>query len=281
MTTDDTFDRWAEVYEAMIDWPKRLSREGPFYRRVLEQIGAKSVLDAACGTGQHAAMLHGWGLEVEGADLSPSMIERARATFGQSDRLRFVVRGFAEKVERPASFDAVLCVGNSLALARIPRTSGGENVSETAEIRRRERQTSVPCALAADAAAVAGAVREMLAAVRPGGVVILHLLNLWRLADGPCLWQNCRRATLSQGEVLILKGVHRCQRRGYVDLIVMNPRGGPPLATDSVAFLGLEAGELESQARQAGASAVHAYGNYQDEPYHRSASVDLVMVIEK
>ena len=37
------------------------------------------------------------------------------------------------------------------------------------------------------------AIRQMLAAVRPGGVLVVQLLNLWRLPDGPCVWQKCQR----------------------------------------------------------------------------------------
>ena len=80
----DTFNQLVDVYEAMIDWPKRLAAEEPFYRRWFQQAGVKRVVDVACGTGHHAAMFHGWGLDVEGADLSPAMIERARAGFGEA-----------------------------------------------------------------------------------------------------------------------------------------------------------------------------------------------------
>ena len=131
------FDDFADAYEAMIDWPKRLAHEEPFYRRLFDRLGAGSVIDVACGTGHHAAMFHSWGLRVEGADLSPAMIDRAKANFGQPQGLNWTVRGFDEPVEpvtaskgtvpfslgrklgqSPAeSFDAAVCIGNSLALA--------------------------------------------------------------------------------------------------------------------------------------------------------------------
>jgi hypothetical protein len=121
----------------------------------------------------------------------------------------------------------------------------------------------------------------MLAAVRAGGLVVVHVLNLWRLADGPCAWQKCRRATLPTGDVLILKGVHRCDRRGFVDLIVARPDGDAILHGESVPFLGLEAAELEAFAREAGAGQVEFFGGYKDEPYQRDRSVDLLMVATK
>ena len=209
------FDDLADVYEAMIDWPKRLAHEEPFYRRLFERLGARSVLDVACGTGRHAAMFHSWGLRVEGADLSPAMIDRARSSFGQPDGLRWAVRAFDEPIAPAEPFDAAVCVGNSLALAP-------------------------------DMATVERAIRQMLAAVRDGGAIVVQVLNLWHLPDGPCVWQKCRRAAAAvprTGDVLILKGVHRCGDRGYVELIVTDPSGGTLMRSESTPFLGLEASD--------------------------------------
>jgi SAM-dependent methyltransferase len=244
------FDDLTDVYEAMIDWPKRLANEEPFYRRLVERTGAKSVVDVACGTGRHAAMLHALQLRVEGADLSPRMIQRAEQTFGRSDTLRWGVRSFDQPAGEPGAFDLALCVGNSLALA--------------GELEIMDR-----------------AIRQMLRAVRLGGSIVVQVLNLWRLPDGPCLWQKCRRTTLSEGDVLITKGVHRCGGRGYVDLVVTVLDAGPQMRTESVPFLGLEADQLEQIARQSGASQVRFAGGYQGQPYDRQTSIDLVMIAEK
>lgn len=241
------FDQLAHIYEAMIDWPKRLAAEEPFYRQWFEQIRVKRVVDVACGTGRHAAMFHRWGLGVEGADLSPAMIQQARAGFGDPPGLRWAVRGFDEPIPEAGSWDAVVCAGNSLALA-------------------------------SDLAMVRTAVARMTEALRPGGILLVQVLNLWRLPDGPCIWQKCLRTRLPQGDVLILKGVHRCDRRGYVELVVADPNGGPLLAHESPQFLGLEAGELEAVARQAGAAEVRFFGGYAAQPFDRESSIDLVMV---
>ena len=89
-------------------------------------------------------------------------------------------------------------------------------------------------------AAVGEPIHGMFACVRPGGVVIVQVLNLWRLEDGPCLWQKCLRTVRapreawSLGDVLVLKGVHRSGSRGFVELVVMRPDGGPPLVCESL-----------------------------------------------
>jgi len=246
---DHPFDDLTDVYEAMIDWPKRLAHEGPFYRRLFDRVGVRSVIDLACGTGRHAAMFHGWGLRVEGADVSPQMIQRARDSFGEPPGLRWVVRGFDQPIAPLEPFDAAICVGNSLALAP-------------------------------DLPAVRRAVKEMLAAVRAGGAIVLHVLNLARLPDGPCVWQKSQRAALPQGEAWIVKGVHRCAQRGYVELVVTD-LGTGRMQSESAALLSLEAAELVGVARQSGAAQVDCFGGYQDQPFDARESPDLILVARR
>ncbi len=113
----DFYDRQAAIHELMNDWPARLSFELPFIRQTLEQAGARTVLDAACGGGQHAIALAQAGYTVSGADLSAEMIAQARLNAQRAGApVRFESVGFADlgaHFEHQA-FDAVLCLGNSL-----------------------------------------------------------------------------------------------------------------------------------------------------------------------
>jgi SAM-dependent methyltransferase len=246
MSTTRSFDDLTGIYEATIDWRKRLANEEPFYRRLFPRLDARSVLDAACGTGRHAALFHSWGLRVEGADISPAMIARARADFGEPAGLSWVVRGFADPIPG-GLLDVVVCVGNSLALA-----------GELAVAQR--------------------AVGRMLAAVRPGGALVVQVLNLWHLPDGPCQWQKCKQATVGQRDILIVKGVHRSGAAGHVDLIVVDLADPGKMQTDGIRFLGLEADLLHAAARHGGAHAVEFFGGYQGQAYDRPSSTDLLMV---
>lgn len=269
------FDDLTEIYEGLIDWPMRLAREGLFYWRwfgmagqpqaslvpssppaepsqadQLVVTGVRSVIDVACGVGRHAAMLHSWGLQVEGVDVSPKMIALAQRRFGQPPGLVWRIRGFEEPIESTQPFDAAICVGNSLALASSREMAGQ-------------------------------VMRNMLAAVRPGGLIVVHVLNLWRLAEGPCVWQKCQRTTASQGELVVVKGVHRLADRGFVDWLVIDPVDGRLAKSESIPLLALEAVELDVMARQAGALQVECFGGYADQPYSREHSEDLILVIHK
>lgn len=248
--TGKLFGDLTDVYEALVDWPRRLAREEPFYRHWFERCHVRRVLDTACGTGQHAVMFHRWGLAVEGADVSAAMIERARDRYGEPHGLQWAVRSFDQPGGANELFDAAICAGNSLALA-------------------------------CDRATVQRALQRMLEAVRPAGLVVVHLLNLWRLPDGPCVWQKCQRVQRPPDEVLAVKGVHRNGRRGFVDLVVTDLAGQLAMITESVPLLGLEAEELARLVRAAGASSAEFFGGYEGEPYARQTSVDLIMVAQK
>ncbi len=140
------YDRFAAGYDLMTDWEARLRSEAAFLRQLFERFRVRSVLDAACGTGQHAMEFARWGLEVTGTDLSRPMIDRARANAGALP-VRFLVAGFGQHRQKsPGPFDAVTCLGNSL-----------------------------PHLL--DAAALDEALADFRAVLRPGGLLLLQNNN--------------------------------------------------------------------------------------------------------
>lgn len=241
------FDAVADAYEAMIDWPRRLANEQGLFRRVFEQCNARSVLDAACGTGHHAAMFGDWGLSAQGADASAEMIDRCRRRWGQTSQRQWVVRPFEEPTGRV--FDVVICTGNSLALAP-------------------------------DRAAIDGVIATLLQSVRrPGGALVLGVLNLWALADGRTKWQKCIRADLpGMGDSLIIKGVQRIGDRGQVNLLISRLLSPPMLDAHEARFVGIEADALHAACARAGAARVELLGDYQNHSYDRSTSADLIAI---
>jgi SAM-dependent methyltransferase len=265
----ETFDEHAAIYDLLVDWDRRLANETPFFRQLFEQIGARRVLDAACGTGRHAALFHSWGLQVEGADVSPGMIAHCRARYGEPAGLRWVVRPFEEPIEpamlhqrhagestgeTPVSqviFDAVVCVGNSLSLA-------------------------------GDMAAIDRSVSSMMGGVRPGGMLVIQVLNLWSVQEGKTIWQKCRRVGHEGSDHVLLKSLRRIGDHGYIDFVDLHLSGATVIPRyDAATFLGLDADHLDDVARRAGAAKVETFGSLKREPYERETSTDLILIAGK
>jgi SAM-dependent methyltransferase len=107
----------ADKWDQLIDWEHRDAGEAGFFTRILREQGAKTVLDAASGTGYHAWALTRGGFKVTASDGSPEMVRRTRENMTH--------RGLAVEVYEadwrrlsdivPGRYDAVLCLGNSFS----------------------------------------------------------------------------------------------------------------------------------------------------------------------
>lgn len=173
------YDAIAEVYDHQIrgdEWMRR--RLWDHYARVFR--AGQRVLDAGCGTGIDAIFLAQRGIHVTGIDLAPAMIAQLRAQVarqGLTGQVDALVMDVAHLSSLPAStFDGV-----------ISAFAGLNTLPELASF-------------AADAAQV----------LRPGGRLILHLLNrfsLWEwlglLARGE--WATARQLG-QQGERTFVVG---------------------------------------------------------------------------
>ena len=111
------YDTLSSDYDRFVNWQNRLSFELPFIIKQLKQINARSVLDAATGTGMHAIALAQLGYKATGADISPGMVQKARTNASSAGvQVHFELAGFGTLAHALGkhSFDSVLCLGNSL-----------------------------------------------------------------------------------------------------------------------------------------------------------------------
>jgi SAM-dependent methyltransferase len=111
-TTLEGYRAWASTYDSPGN--QLIDTEEPIVREILAGLPVGVALDAACGTGRHAAHLAALGHSVIGVDSSPDMVARARvrlpdATFHHADLLSLPVPD--------QHVDLVVC---ALALTHVP-----------------------------------------------------------------------------------------------------------------------------------------------------------------
>lgn len=104
------YARWAERY----DGPNpAIALEQPIVHGLLAELPPGRALDAACGTGRHAAKLHELGHRVVGVDATPAMLSLARKKVPGAD---FRVGRLEELPVQDATVDLITC---ALALSHL------------------------------------------------------------------------------------------------------------------------------------------------------------------
>ncbi|HEV2781003.1 MAG TPA: methyltransferase domain-containing protein [Actinophytocola sp.] len=105
------YTRWAEHY----DGPNpAIAREQPIVHGILADLPPGRALDAACGTGRHAARLVELGHQVVGVDATPAMLALARKKVPSAD---FRLGRLESLPVQDATVDLVVC---ALALTHVP-----------------------------------------------------------------------------------------------------------------------------------------------------------------
>lgn len=152
----------ASDYDTFVNWDARLARELPFFQRLFAEVGVESLIDVGAGSARHAIAFAEQGVSVDAVDPDDSMLAQAESNVADAaeriaaggGELRLVRGGFGELAALglpPA--DALTCTGNAL-----PHVAGLAGLRE--------------------------ALADFYRVLRPGGVLVLHLLNHARLLGG-------------------------------------------------------------------------------------------------
>jgi len=104
---------WDSAYEAGSRPPWDIGRPQPAFVRLADGgLLSGRVLDAGCGTGEHALLAAARGADVVGVDVSPRAIERARRKAGERGlTVRFEVADALSLGELGLTFDTVIDSG--------------------------------------------------------------------------------------------------------------------------------------------------------------------------
>ncbi len=250
----DMYDAFSSDYDRFVSWPGRLNYEMPFLLRQLPAGG--SVLDAACGTGMHAIELARHGFSVSGADLSPAMIERARANAASAGQtVHFKAAGFGGLAAAfPERFDALICLGNS-----IPHLL---------------TQSELHTALA-----------DFSASLRPGGVLLLQNRNFDAVLAQRARWMEPQNHREGAAEWIFLRFYDYLPDNLIQFNILTLKRAASEAPWEqtlqSTQLFPWQEADLVKGLEQAGFSQIRRYGDMQGADYNPQNSGNLVITAVK
>jgi len=246
------YDSLAADYDRFVNWEGRLSHELPFFTSPFEQHGVRRVLDAACGTGHHAIALARQGYRVVGTDLSAPMIARAVENAAVRDvDVTFTVAGLGGYAALGQTFDAAICLGNSL-----PHLLTGAAVEE--------------------------ALADFAAVLRPGGLLVIQNRNfdrVWRERERFMPPQPFRDA---EGEWIFVRFYDFYEETLAFNMLrLRRTEEGWSQSVESTQLRPIFALDLAPALAAAGFGTITLLGGYDGSPFDAATSGDLIAVAVK
>lgn len=238
-------DEFLNLFDMFVKWPQRLGKEGPFVERLLEEVKARRIVDAGAGSGRHAVYLAGKGYEVVASDAAECMVDETRRHAEQEGvTVSALVCSFEDVPDHVAEpVDAVLCLGNSLSM--LP-----------------------------DPAAVERALRAFARVLRPGGLLVAHILNYGGLRARN---KRISRPTALPDGALLLKVFDLDPGAARVNFIRLWEDGPGTWKSEHrfAPLLDLSREDLASLLEDAGFGCGEFFGSADGTPYHPVDSHDL------
>lgn len=245
------YDQIADLYDVMIDWEKRLEREGPFFQKIFTRRDVRKIIDSAAAGGRHVRYFRELGYIAHGADFSQKMVARCRREdpHHEADYFRSDFRELARNVSPP--YDALLCLGCSL-----PHLPTEEDFS--------------------------AALANFAAVLKPGGMLITQFVNFDKVRERNERIRPLNHTIRPEGEYFFLRVYDFIsENRMDIHLNVLIKRGREwdwkrvsttlfPISTES--YLSL--------LRKAGFGNIELYGDFAFSPFDKEISNDLIMVAE-
>ncbi len=260
MRAQEFYDGLGDDYDRMVSWDTRLEREEAFFERLFGGERVSTLLDAACGTGMHLVAFARRGLRCSGADLSPTMVERA----GENARragvtIHCAVAGFGGLAAvYPGPFDALTCLGNSL-----PHLLDDEALSRC--------------------------LSDFASVLRPGGILVIQNRNYDRLLRERQRFMPVAAREDGEGETLFLRitdypAAAEGQGAESISFTIVTLRKRDGAWRQSVRTTPLRALRrvtVESALGWAGFERMEFYGGFGGEPYDAPGTSDLVVVARR
>jgi len=240
------YDALAPHYDEMTGFQRRFVHEKPFFRLLVEKYNMTTALDAGCGTGFHALLLTQLGVQVTGIDISREMLQRAEQHARELGlTVEFLQANFEQPLKR--TFDAIMCLGNSLA-----------------HVRTREHLHAT--------------LNNFARMLPPGKILFLQNLNYDRILAQK---ERIQSVKVSQGTTFVRFYDYEQDTIVFNLLTIVAANGSVEQKLQSVPLRPWRKAELVELLQQTGYEEIQCYGGISLEEYHPHSSKDLVILARK
>ncbi len=240
------YDALASEYDEMTGFEQRFAREKPFFHLLVDRYNITTAIDAGSGTGFHSLLLTQLGVGVTAIDVSAGMLRRLEAHAKHLNlSVKTVNASFGNFPETLAgTADAVFCLGNSL-----PHLVTDDELLH--------------------------ALRNFRTAIRPGGLLIVQLLNYDRLLADRTRIQSVKQAA---DKTFVRYYEYHENSIVFNVLTITGLNGHTGHRLRSIALRPLTQDILLSALEEAGFSLVERYGGITLEPFDIGKSKDCFLI---
>lgn len=253
----------ASDYDQFVDWNKRLAREAPLFRWAFAKAEAKTVADVGAGSARHSLLFASWGMKVISIDPDDSMLAQAAINIAVAQaslasaggEIELVRGGFGELAAKGIGpVDALVCTGNAL-----PHVNG--------------------------AAGLRDAIADFFGVLRPGGVLVLHLLNHSRLAASKARIVPPVLRDTEDGTKVFLRVIDYPPDGEHIDFdfvtLVRDTQGEWQLSRRRSPHTFIPHDTLERELHHAGFTEVRVFGNHERKPLDAEKDESIIVTATK
>jgi len=189
-------------YDTVVRWDRRLAREAPFFEQLFREHDVTSLADVGCGTAKHAILFASWNIEVWALDPNEEMLAAARDNVQESGlNVHLAQAGFGEVARTVGKVDAAVSLGNAF-----PHVSGIAGLRE--------------------------ALSDFADAIRPGGPLVVHMLNHDRIEQQKLRFLPTVLRSDEEGETVVIKVIDHAEDHFTFEFVQlmrpMRPEGVSP-----------------------------------------------------
>jgi glycine/sarcosine N-methyltransferase len=243
------YDLLSSNYDQMTGFFNRFNKEQSFFISLIKQYNIRTALDAGCGTGFHALLLSQSGVDITAIDISDEMLrtlKRHAREMNQEIKTRNC-RFTDLRKELDTTFDAVFCMGNSLA-----------HILTQKELRK--------------------CIDNFHEILNPNGILVLQLLNYDRI-----LKMKERIISVKEiGRKLFIRFYDFLPKNIVFNILTVEKNtDAPNHHLQSIELRPIRPKELVATLRQSGFTSLHLYGNIRLDKFSPATSTDLIIIATK